>query len=384
MKLNKKGFTIVELVIVIAVIAILAAVLIPTFANVIKKANQSADAQNLRNMNTAIAIDKTVNENFGLADAVKAAYNAGYNLQVKDEDHIYVYNKVKGEFEYVEKTATLGADYETMTIASDPSEFETAIDEGGVIYLKGTFNFTNTDKVLNIKKDTVIIGDKTNLTMPSNGLDSTGVAYWPGQKNPLFNVTEDNVALTICSCNLQGTSDTNSLVCVAANGVTLNIFDSTLTSSKYAVNIRNYNNLNSAYYSGTEHGSGSNAEDAVCNVTIKDTTINAELFAINWKYVKGELNIESSALSTVTHDTICCGMNGGKMNISNTTFSHGNDSEAGYISVQESANNTMITFDKCSFAQGNASSQFAIATSSAPAGTGNKIIVDGTVVAEGN
>ena len=42
---NKKGFTIVELVIVIAVIAILAAVLIPTFSGVIKTANDSARLQ---------------------------------------------------------------------------------------------------------------------------------------------------------------------------------------------------------------------------------------------------------------------------------------------------------------------------------------------------
>ena len=40
-KSNRKGFTIVELVIVIAVIAILAAVLIPTFASIVKKANDS-------------------------------------------------------------------------------------------------------------------------------------------------------------------------------------------------------------------------------------------------------------------------------------------------------------------------------------------------------
>ena len=45
MKLNKKGFTIVELVIVIAVIAILAAVLIPTFSNVIGKAHASSTLQ---------------------------------------------------------------------------------------------------------------------------------------------------------------------------------------------------------------------------------------------------------------------------------------------------------------------------------------------------
>ena len=41
-KLNKKGFTIVELVIVIAVIAILAAVMIPTFSNVIESAEKTA------------------------------------------------------------------------------------------------------------------------------------------------------------------------------------------------------------------------------------------------------------------------------------------------------------------------------------------------------
>ena len=46
---NKKGFTIVELVIVIAVIAILAAVLIPTFTGVTEKAQKSAALQNAEN-----------------------------------------------------------------------------------------------------------------------------------------------------------------------------------------------------------------------------------------------------------------------------------------------------------------------------------------------
>lgn len=47
-KKTKKGFTITELVIVIAVIAILAAVLIPTFSNVIKNANESVALQEAR------------------------------------------------------------------------------------------------------------------------------------------------------------------------------------------------------------------------------------------------------------------------------------------------------------------------------------------------
>lgn len=46
---NKKGFTMVELVIVIAVIAILAAVLIPTFGGIIKKANESSALQTVTN-----------------------------------------------------------------------------------------------------------------------------------------------------------------------------------------------------------------------------------------------------------------------------------------------------------------------------------------------
>ena len=59
--INKKrrlGFTIVELVIVIAVIAILAAVLIPTFTNLVKKANMSADMVAVKEMNTILSAEE--------------------------------------------------------------------------------------------------------------------------------------------------------------------------------------------------------------------------------------------------------------------------------------------------------------------------------------
>ena len=46
---RRKGFTIVELVIVIAVIAILAGVLIPTFSGVVNKANDSKVLQEATN-----------------------------------------------------------------------------------------------------------------------------------------------------------------------------------------------------------------------------------------------------------------------------------------------------------------------------------------------
>ena len=74
--LKKKGFTIVELVIVIAVIAVLAAVLIPTFVNLTKKANQSADIQATRQMNTALAIAGELDDIDAVIDALA---DAGYN-----------------------------------------------------------------------------------------------------------------------------------------------------------------------------------------------------------------------------------------------------------------------------------------------------------------
>lgn len=47
-KQTKKGFTLVELVIVIAVIAVLSAILIPTFGNVISEANKNAAQEDAR------------------------------------------------------------------------------------------------------------------------------------------------------------------------------------------------------------------------------------------------------------------------------------------------------------------------------------------------
>lgn len=69
-KMNKKGFTIVELVIVIAVIAILAAVLIPTFSSVVAKANESKAMQAARNAYTAYLAEQDLTGGFDSFDYV--------------------------------------------------------------------------------------------------------------------------------------------------------------------------------------------------------------------------------------------------------------------------------------------------------------------------
>ena len=79
---SKKGFTIVELVIVIAVIAILAAVLIPTFSNLVKKANIAADISLTKNLNTILTTDAAIGgKNATAYDAVQAALENGYSVE---------------------------------------------------------------------------------------------------------------------------------------------------------------------------------------------------------------------------------------------------------------------------------------------------------------
>lgn len=53
-KTNKKGFTLVELVIVIAILAILAAIAIPTVSNVISTANKNVDKANAQTVELAL------------------------------------------------------------------------------------------------------------------------------------------------------------------------------------------------------------------------------------------------------------------------------------------------------------------------------------------
>ena len=91
-KLLKKGFTIVELVIVIAVIAILAAILIPTFTNVVNKAKDSAIQVELKSAITQYISEAADDYNYNpeLSLVYKHVNNKGKVVYYLEEEGTFV------------------------------------------------------------------------------------------------------------------------------------------------------------------------------------------------------------------------------------------------------------------------------------------------------
>ncbi len=106
---NKKGFTIVELVIVIAVVAILAAVLIPTFAGIINEANKSNDTVLVKNLNTFLVTDKSINgegkDRIHVKNALAVAFENGYSIEKltpTSENNLIVWDEENNQFALVD------------------------------------------------------------------------------------------------------------------------------------------------------------------------------------------------------------------------------------------------------------------------------------------
>lgn len=81
-KLNKKGFTLVELVVVIAIIAVLSAILIPTIGCFVEEAKETKDMTTVKILNTVLVEDEAKNGKPELfRDALKVVEEKGYNVE---------------------------------------------------------------------------------------------------------------------------------------------------------------------------------------------------------------------------------------------------------------------------------------------------------------
>jgi prepilin-type N-terminal cleavage/methylation domain-containing protein len=70
---NKKGFTLIELIIVIAILAILAAIAIPMFTGITESANNAVNQANASNIATAYNAYQALNPNEPITTNTQAA-----------------------------------------------------------------------------------------------------------------------------------------------------------------------------------------------------------------------------------------------------------------------------------------------------------------------
>ena len=193
---KKKGFTIVELVIVIAVIAVLAAVLIPTFSNLVKKANVSSDTALVKNLNTALAAD--TNEHNTMGDALAAAKEFGYDItkiNAKANGNEILWDSKNDCFVYLDRENSEGLVYIPDTKVEEPEDYELWIiyDEAHPTYSTYLYNCTKTsittskgidtgeyrvDVVYNGTEENIIRTNNGNLTVESGSVIHYGVARY--------------------------------------------------------------------------------------------------------------------------------------------------------------------------------------------------------------
>lgn len=134
MKNRKKGFTIVELVIVIAVIAILAAVLIPNLARLVDRANENSAMQAARNEYEAYLTEYAKD----LEDSVHFVIIKGdYAFEVID-GQFNEKAQAKTEFDTTRK-ADLSKGYQVTTDTDAQSSKTYYTYANGVYEVTGTF-----------------------------------------------------------------------------------------------------------------------------------------------------------------------------------------------------------------------------------------------------
>ena len=133
LKTKKKGFTIVELVIVIAVIAILAAVLIPTFASVIKNAERSTALQACKSASTEY-LSKEMQANPGKT-AQEILGNKFFAYDVDTTDTGITLGSYKFCYDSQGKQLTVPNDHDGKVSTTEGWSAE-AIIEGSNVYMK--------------------------------------------------------------------------------------------------------------------------------------------------------------------------------------------------------------------------------------------------------
>lgn len=313
----KKAFTIIELVIVIAVIGILAAILIPTFVNLTSKANESADASLVRTLNTTLS--------FAVLDDEDTP-----NITFKDVLYdLNKYGSIKEE-----------------SIVSKSNNLILWNQEDNTFYLEKDIDTSNPYKYWMIVKDTIDTSKRYSSYLSSSFASTTITNLVSGL---------DVGSNDITSITFSGNIDRNKEVRIFTSGGTLNISTPTtgldinkVTTISHYGNIEKVNitHLGNDIYK--ELGHDKSLEVKQGKVNIGD---NAHIDEINTNNRTGNVNIVSNFGDTV--DLIINNEGDTNLEVSDVLQNKvkdivyvGNALEANYASIEEAytagANNILL------------------------------------------
>ena len=112
---NKKGFTLMEMLIVVAIIAVLVAIAIPTFSGALTKSKEAADVANIRAAYAEYQVKAISGET--VDDRTWTTLIGNFKLNYNGDTHGY----------------SLGADKKTITYKS--TKLDGGKDDGGKTYV---------------------------------------------------------------------------------------------------------------------------------------------------------------------------------------------------------------------------------------------------------
>ena len=355
---NKKGFTIVELVIVVAVIAILAAVLIPTFSSIIKKANAANDTVVAKNMNTALAEYSALNGKPETFDEVLAAIEeAGYvlaNLNAKAQGNLYGWDKTNNQIVYIDaegKTIYQNVDFVAADLQFVVADSSVALPEGfkdnnvvdmtkpeGPKALKAALEAGKSITLVNdvLVNAEIIIPEGCDVTLDLGGFKYTTDATNPGQvaQTSKYIKVSEGASLTITNGTFEGRGIMN-------NGGTLTIKDGTTinavdrnggaciknkTGGTVIIEGGTFSAPNFMEWDSVNKGGAGVVENNGGTLIIKGGTFtsNNECYLVS--NLAGEMTIEGGTFKSYRGLLAC---EGGTLNVTGGTFTLENHPETG-------------------------------------------------------
>lgn len=148
MKKNQKGFTLVELMIVVAIIGILAAIAIPKFADMLEKSREGATKGNLSSINSGISL--FVSDNQGVTPLTLDTSTSTISSQGYPAFVTQYMDNIPGVKCTAKKKGTLG-----ITTWSNPQSLNvtvtnstnppTGVNVGGIGWLYGSVTAAGSD-----------------------------------------------------------------------------------------------------------------------------------------------------------------------------------------------------------------------------------------------